>query len=570
MTHREFEELAEDAAEALGPEGGLVVDLDPLALGKILGKVGRGVAAHPLQGLVAGARFVQDLGAAGGAAVARALGARAEGPAASSPGDKRFGDPSWQENPAFYATAQSYLVWSRLMRELVDAAHLEGMAAAKARFAAELVVDALAPTNFPWSNPGALKRAFETGGWSLLRGANNLLYDLANNGGYPRKVDRGAFEVGVDLATTPGKVVLRNELMELIQYAPQTEEVFEVPLLCSPPWINKYYIMDLAPGRSFVEWAVKHGHTVFSISYRNPDESMRDVQFEDYLLRGPLGALDAIVDITGAERINVVGLCLGGTLTGMLLAYLAAKGDDRVRSATLLNTLIDFSEPGTLGCFTDPESIAALEQRVAERGYLQATDMSRTFDLLRANDLVFRYVANNWLMGEDPPAFDILAWNDDGTRMPADLHSFYLRACYVENRLAGGRLELAGVPLRLDDINQDVYIVAAETDHIAPWRGSYKTTQLLKSPVCFVLSSSGHIAGIVNPPSPKPRHWTSDDFPADPEEWRRGATEHQGTWWEHWTSWIGERAGEKRAPPPLGSESFPPVAKAPGAYVHER
>jgi polyhydroxyalkanoate synthase len=554
----------------VAPEAGLAARLDPLSLGRALFEVALGVATHPWDGLLAGARWARALTAAGGASAARALGARAEGPAVPAADDKRFADRTWEENPAFFGMAQSYLLWSRLVQELVAAAGLEGPTAGKARFASELLVDALAPTNFLWSNPAALKRAFESGGWSLVRGGSNFLYDLANNGGFPRKVDRSTFEIGKDLAATPGKVVLRNELMELIQYSPQTDEVFEIPLLCSPPWINKYYIMDLAPNRSFIEWAVKHGHTVFSISYRNPDESLSSVQFEDYLLRGPLDALDAITDITGAELVNVVGLCLGGTLTGILLAYLAAKGDDRVRSATLLNTLIDFREPGMLGAFTDPESIAALEHKMAKRGYLEATSMSRTFDLIRANDLVFRYVVNNWLMGEDPPAFDILAWNDDGTRMPAEMHSFYLRSCYVENQLARGRFELAGVPIRLDAVTQDVYIVAAERDHIAPWRGSYKTTQLLSSPVCFVLTSSGHIAGIVNPPNPRPRYWTNDDTPPDPAAWRAGATEHQGTWWEHWTTWIGARAGGRRRPPPLGSQSYPPAAEAPGAYVRQK
>jgi len=569
VTERDAEDLAEDAAEALGPEAGLVARLDPLSLTRALSEVARGVTLRPWHGLLAGARFARGLSEAWGASTARAMGAEAAGPMPEQ-GDRRFSDRNWDENPFYFGMAQSYLLWSRLLRELVDIAGLEGPTAGKARFATDLFVDALAPTNFLWSNPAALKRAFETGGWSLVRGFDNFLYDLANNRGLPRKINKSSFEVGKDLAATPGKVVLRNELMELIQYSPQTDEVFEVPLLCSPPWINKYYIMDLAPERSFIEWAVKHGHTVFSISYRNPDESLRDVQFEDYLLRGPLDALDAIIDITGADVVNIVGLCLGGTLTGILLAYLAAKGDDRVRSATLLNTLIDFSEPGVLGCFTDPGSIRALEQKMARRGYLEATSMSRTFDLMRANDLVFRYVINNWLMGEDPPAFDILAWNDDGTRMPADMHSFYMRACYVDNQLARNQLELAGVPIRLGDIEQDVYIVAAETDHIAPWRGSYKTTQLLTSPVCFVLTSSGHIAGIVNPPSPRPRYWINDAMPDSPATWREGASEHQGSWWEHWITWIGERAGGRRRPPPTGSASHPALSEAPGIYVHER
>jgi polyhydroxyalkanoate synthase len=568
VTQPDAEDLAAEAAEALGPEAGVIARLDPLSLTRALFEAAAGVATRPLDGLVAGARFARGLSAAWGASVACAMGAEAEGPVQARD-DKRFSDRPWDENPAFFGMVQSYLVWSRFMRELVDAAGLEGATAGKARFATDLMVDALAPTNFLWSNPTALKRAFDTGGWSLVRGLDNFLYDLANNGGFPRKTDRSDFRVGRDLAATPGKVVLRNELMELIQYSPQTEDVFEVPLLCSPPWINKYYIMDLAPGRSFIEWAVKHGHTVFSISYRNPDESLRDVRFEDYLLRGPLDALDAIVDITGADAVNVVGLCLGGTLTGILLAYLAAKGDDRVRSATLLNTLLDFSEPGILGCFTDSDSIAALEQKMAKRGYLEATSMSRTFDLIRANDLVFRYVVNNWLMGENPPAFDILAWNDDGTRMPADMHAFYMRSCYVDNQIARDQLELAGVPIRLGEITQDVYIVAAETDHIAPWRGSYKTTQLLTSPVCFVLTSSGHIAGIVNPPNPKPRYWINDDLAGSPAAWRDGASEHQGSWWEHWTTWIADRAGKRTSPSPMGSVSYPVLSDAPGDYVHE-
>jgi polyhydroxyalkanoate synthase subunit PhaC len=564
----EAEALAPETAEAVAADAGLGASMDPLLLAKALMRAASGVAAHPLDALVAGVNYAQDLGAVAGAAVARATGARAEGPVAPMRGDTRFGDPAWDENPAFFAAAQSYLLWSRLMRDLLDASRLDGSTGGKAAFATDLMVDVLAPSNFLLSNPAALQRAFETGGRSLVRGWTNFLYDLANNGGFPRKVDKSSFELGKDLAATPGRVVLRNELMELIQYSPQTEEVFETPLLCSPPWINKYYIMDLAPGRSFIEWAVQHGHTVFSISYRNPDESLRDVEFEDYLLRGPLDALDAITDITGAEQVNVVGLCLGGTLTGILLAYLAAKGDNRVRSATLLNTLIDFSEPGMVGCFTDPDSIAALESKMAKRGYLEASSMSRMFDLIRANDLVFRYVVNNWLMGQDPPSFDILAWNDDGTRMPARMHSFYLRSFYGKNQLARNELEIAGVPIRLDEITQDVYIVAAERDHIAPWRGSYKTTQLLEAPVCFVLTSSGHIAGIVNPPNPKPSYWADGSSSPDPDVWRTGATEHRGTWWEHWTKWIEDRAGGRRRPPPLGSASYPPAAPAPGAYVH--
>ena len=328
--------------------------------------------------------------------------------------------------------------------------------------------------------------------------------------------------------------------------------------------------MDLAPGRSFVEWAVDHGHTVFAISYRNPDATMRDVTLDAYLLEGPRIALDVIGEITGAPQVNIVGLCLGGTLTTMLLAYLEATGDQRVASATLLNTLVDFSEPGVLGAFTDEASIARLERKMARHGYLEGAEMATTFDLLRAGDLVWNYVVSNWLLGEDPPAFDILAWNADSTRMPAAMHSFYLRSCYLENQLAQSRMELAGVRLDLDAVTCDVYLVGAQADHITPWRSSYTTTQLLKGDVRFVLSSSGHIAGIVNPPSPKARHWTGGATPPDPDAWLAHATEHQGSWWEDWAEWAKGKAGQRREAPRMGSDAHPPLADAPGAYVRER
>ena len=316
----------------------------------------------------------------------------------------------------------------------------------KAELATQLLIDAMAPTNFLATNPAALKRAFDTGGRSAAKGLTNLLDDLVSNGGKPRQVDASPFQLGENLAATKGKVVFRNSLMELLQYSPTTRTTYETPILCSPPWINKYYVMDLAPGRSFIQWAVDHGHTVFAISYRNPDQTMRGVKLDDYLLQGPVTALDVVRDITGAPQANVVGLCLGGTLTTMLIAYLDAIGDQRVKSATLLNTLIDFSQPGVLGAFTDRETVERLEAKMARQGYLEGREMATTFDLLRANDLIWNYVASNWLMGEGPPAFDILAWNADSTRMPAAMHSFYLRTCYLENQLARGDGAGRGAP----------------------------------------------------------------------------------------------------------------------------
>ncbi|MDQ3661857.1 MAG: class I poly(R)-hydroxyalkanoic acid synthase [Actinomycetota bacterium] len=569
MDNPEAQESAAQAAEALAPEAGLVAALDPVSFFDAFFQVGMGVARNPKNALHAGMRYFAATTAAAYTSAARWWGASLPNVVEPAPSDKRFRDPAWRENPWFSYVHQNYLLRSRLLQDLINDSGVDDATAAKARMLAGMMTDALSPANFLLTNPVALKKAFDTGGASVARGFRNFLDDVANNEGLPRKVDPTAFKVGESLAATPGKVVFRNNLMELIQYEAQTEKTFEIPLLCSPPWINKYYIMDLAPGRSYIEWAVQHGHTVFAISYRNPDESMRAVTLDDYLLSGPIQALQVMQDITGADQVNVVGLCLGGSLTAMLLAYLATTGDDRVRSMSLLNTLLDFSEPGMLGSFTDPRTIARMESKMRSKGFLEARDMAVTFDLLRANDLIYNYVASNWLMGQDPPAFDILAWNSDSTRMPAAMHSFYLRSCYLKNELANGEMELAGTRLRLDELTQDVYIVAAVNDHITPWKGSYKTTHLLKSDVRFVLTSSGHIAGVVNPPSPKAKHWTNEQLPPDPETWLQGATEHQGSWWEDWTKWIDARAGKKRTPPSMGSDDYPVMGYAPGRYVLE-
>jgi len=557
--------------DAVQPEAKLLTNVDPLGFADALLDVGTTLVGSPGRALAVTQRAATDLWAAGLGAALAAAGLPARPVVAPEKRDRRFKDPAWQRDPAYYALGQAYLIWARWCMDLVAAADVDGATKLKAEFAVRALADALAPTNVLPGNPTAVRRAIETGGRTLLQGAANMLQDIAVNEGRPRQVDDSGFEVGRNLAATPGKVVYRNELMELIQYAPQTETTYSVPLLLSPPWINKYYIMDLAPGRSFAEWAVQHGHTVFAISYRNPDASMRDIALDDYLVHGPHAALDVIADITGSEQVNIVALCLGGTLTTMLLAHLAHRGEGhRVRSATLLNTLIDFSDPGGLGTFTDPGSVRELARKMADRGYLEGREMSLTFDLLRANDLIWNYVASSWLMGEKPPAFDILAWNADTTRLPAAMHTFYLRYCYGENQLARGAMELAGTPLRLEEIPAEVYLLAAKEDHIVPWTSAYKATGLLKSPVRFVLSSSGHVAGIVNPPSPKARHWTRDDLPARPEEWLAGATEHRTSWWEDWAEWIVDRAGERREPPPMGSERHPVIEDAPGSYVREK
>ncbi len=483
--------------------------------------------------------------------------------------DRRFTDGVWDCSPWFFAERQAYLAWARYLQELTAAAVADRKPAEaeKAALSMRLLVNALAPTNFFFTNPVAMQQAWKTGGRSIVRGQLNMLRDMATNKGMPTQVDRSVFEVGRNLACTPGRVVFRNDLMELIQYSPQTKTVFSLPLLLSPPWINKYYVMDLAPGRSFAEWAVQHGHSVFAISYRNPDESMRHVALDDYLTQGPLAALDVVRHITGEEQANVVGLCLGGTLTVMLEAFLGEGGDNRVRSATLLNTLVDFSRPGPLGVFTDATTVRRVERKMAKRGFLDEADMAKAFNVLRDNDLIWNYVASNWLMGEKPPAFDILAWNADSTRLPAAMHSNYLRSCYLENQLATNKMTLAGVRLRVDEIVADTYIVAAVEDHIAPWQSSYATTGLVGGPVRFVLTSSGHIAGVVNPPGPKARFWSNDDLNEDPDVWLDGATEHHGSWWQDWADWIAIRAGKRQRPPTMGSARYPSLGDAPGTYI---
>lgn len=561
------EETRDNGEGAPDPDWGLAATADPVAFGEALTGLGRRLASDPA--ILAGAtlRFATGLVEIGATVAARAFGATTEGPMAIER-DARFADPAWESNPAFYGLRQSYLLWARTMREVAAAGRDEELGG-KAEFAVGQLVDALAPTNFLPGNPGALKRAFDTGGASVARGVTRFLDDVATHGGWPRQVDTSKLALGADLAATPGKVVHRNRLMELIQYEPRTESVYELPILLSPPWINKYYVMDLAPGKSFAEWALDQGHTVFCISYRNPDESFREIGFEDYLREGPLEALDVVQEITGAPQVNVVALCLGATLAAVMLAELARTkaGRERVRSATLLNALVDFSEPGPLGNFVDAKTVTRLEQRMAKRGFLEASEMAGTFNLLRANDLVWRYVSSSWLQGEDPPSFDILQWNEDATRMPARMHSEYLRWMYLENRLAQGTLEIGGRTVSLGRSPVELYVLSAREDHITPWRGCYRTTQIAGGAKRFVLTSSGHIAGIVNPPGPKRKHWVNHELPDDPDAWLAEAAERQGSWWEDWAAWAADRGGARREPPSTGSAAHPALDDAPGTYV---
>jgi polyhydroxyalkanoate synthase subunit PhaC len=540
---------------------------DLAQFGSALERTARGLALRPVTVTKAGARFLSALSRVSATAGARGIGLDRSPAFEVDPRERRFADPTWTENAAFFNLRQCYLAVGQLTEDLISGAGVSAMTERKARLAAGIILDLLCPTNFVLSNPAALKRAFETGGSSVLKGAQNFVDDALHNSGRPRQVDRTAFTVGGNLAATPCQVVYRNDLMEVLQYDPQTPQVNAHPLLCSPPWINKYYIMDLAPGRSFIEWAVQQGRTVFAISYRNPDADMLDVTMDDYLIHGTRTALDVVADITGADTIDMVGLCLGGALTAITDAYLWQLGESRIGSLTLLNTMLDYSDPGVLGVFTELATIEALEEQMARSGYLDGASMSATFDALRPNDLIFNYVVANWLMGQDPPAFDILAWNADSTRMPAAMHGFYLRNFYAENKLATGDLDIAGQRIDLGTIAADVYVVSAENDHIVPWHSAYATTQLVSGPVRFVLSSGGHIAGIVNPPGPKGWYLTGDDVPSDADAWRASAQAHEGSWWEDWARWSSARAGELTDPPPMGSAAHPALGPGPGRYV---
>jgi polyhydroxyalkanoate synthase len=560
-------QVGESAAALAAADADVFGTIDAAGLGGALLEVMRRAALNPTATASATLKFWTSLTMAGPIAAARWMGLEAPPPVPVPERDKRFADKAWAENPAFFALRQAHLAVERLANDVLEAGSGDQIEDAKAKLATAFLLDAAAPTNFLLTNPAALKRAFETGGTSLVSGASHFVDDMLNNNGRPRQVDTKPFHLGENMAATPGKVVFKNDLMELIQYTPQTPKVHAVPVLASPPWINKYYVMDLAPKRSFLEWAVQHQRTVFAISYRNPDSAMSGVTLDDYLIHGPRDALDVIAEITGAPKIDIVGLCLGGALTAMLAAYLTEKGDDRIGSITLLNTLLDYSEPGVLGTFTDEKTVARLEKQMQEKGVLEGSQMAGTFDILRANDLIFSYVVSNWLMGQDPPAFDILAWNGDSTRMPAAMHSFYLRSLYMRNELAKGDLELGGQTLSLGDVKNDTYVVGAINDHIVPWHGSYKTGQLMGGQVRYVLSSGGHIAGIVNPPGPKAWHEAGDYDAAGPEAWRSNATKENGSWWEDWTAWSDERAGALIKPPPMGSRKHKAIADAPGEYV---
>lgn len=506
---------------------------------------------------------------------ARRIGGEAVEPVIQpAPEDRRFKDEEWAKSVVFDFVKQSYLLTARSIHKAVtDVDGLDPKTADRVDFYTRQFIDAMAPTNTVLLNPKVLKATLESGGENLMKGLANLLEDLREGKGdlRIRMQDMRAFQVGKDVATSPGKVILRNDLMELIQYEPATEQVVRRPLLIVPPWINKFYVVDLSPRNSFVRWAVAQGFTVFVISWVNPDESLAQKGFEDYLAEGPLAALDAIERATGEREAAAIGYCLGGTLLSCALGYLAGKGDQRITAATLFTTMTDFAEPGELSVFIDEEQLQVLEKQMNERGYLDATQMSAAFSMLRSNDLIWSFVVNNYLLGRDPLPFDILYWGSDSTRMPAKMHSYYLRNCYQHNRLREpGGITLLGQPIDLGKITVPMYFLSCREDYIAPWRTTYLGTQLVKGPVRFVLGGSGHIAGVINPAgSKKYGYATNEATPRTADEWLSGSTPHDGSWWPDWLAWIKPTSGEE-VPARRPGDRGVLFEDAPGTYVRRR
>ncbi|MGD9535893.1 MAG: PHA/PHB synthase family protein [Alphaproteobacteria bacterium] len=493
---------------------------------------------------------------------------------APAPDDRRFRDPLWNDSLVFDFIKQSYLLTARWLQSTVRSVEgLDEKTAQKVDFYTRQFVDALAPTNFVLTNPTVLRETIDSHGENLVRGLKNLLGDIERGGGKLAisMTDHEAFEPGKNVAVTPGKVVYQNDLIQLIQYAPTTETVYKRPLLIVPPWINKFYVLDLQPKNSFVRYATARGYTTFIISWVNPDERLAHKSFEDYMHEGILAALDAMAKATGEKEALVTGYCLGGTLLAATLAYLAATGDDkRIKAATFLATLVDFKQPGELGIFIDEEQLKSLEARMDKKGYLEGRDMATTFNMLRANDLIWSFVVNNYLLGKDPFPFDLLYWNSDSTRMPAEMHKFYLRTMYQENRLVQpGGISFGGVPIDLTRIKLPTYIYASREDHIAPWAATFEATKLYSGPVRFVLGGSGHIAGVVNPPEANKYGYVTGPLSRgmSAEEWLEGASQHEGSWWPDWDAFAAKHGGKKVPARKPGDGKLKPIEDAPGSYV---
>jgi len=580
QTAEQIAEIAEKSqrlvADFLSRQGGQegIGLADPMAIGAAFLEMTQRMMADPARLAEAQAALWNDYLRLWQRSAQRFLGGDAEPVIEAPPEDRRFRDRAWSDNTLFDFIKQSYLMTARWLQGTVR--NVEGLdehTARKVDFYTRQFVDAIAPTNFVLTNPEVLRATIESRGENLVNGLKNLLDDLERGKGRLQisMTDPSAFKIGENVAASPGKVVFQNDLMQLIQYAPTTATVKQRPLLIIPPWINKFYILDLRPGNSFIRWAVAQGHTVFVISWVNPDERLAAKTFEDYMREGPLAALAAMEAATGERTANVIGYCLGGTLLAATLAYMAAKRDTRVKSATYFVTMVDFAEAGELSVFIDEEQLRSLEERMSKKGYLEARDMHQTFNMLRANDLIWSFVVNNYLLGKQPFPFDLLYWNADSTRMPAAMHSFYLRTMYQQNLLVKpGGITLAGVPIDLRKVKTPAFLLSTREDHIAPWRSTYRATQIYGGPTKFVLSASGHIAGVVNPPGSKYGHFENDANPPTAEEWLAGATQHPDSWWPVWEEWVAQYAGGEVPARHPGDGKLTPLEDAPGSYVKVR
>ena len=547
-------------------------DLDPLNLRRPLLAATWNTVRHPSRILAAEwdllRRYLSLMKYLG----LKVVGRKPEAAAAPPKGDRRFRSEAWDEKLIFDLLKQVYLLLSGWMLANVDRMkELSPEDRLRISFYTRQFADALSPSNFLLTNPEVLATTRQERGVNLLRGFRQLLEDLDQGDGQLQisMTNRQAFKVGRNLATTPGAVIFENEMMQLIQYAPRTKTAYTRPLLIVPPWINKFYILDLQARNSFIRYAVDRGYTVFVISWVNPDETLRYKRFEDYMHEGILAALDAIEQATGQREVNTIGYCIGGTLLAATLAWMKARADDRIQSATFFTAQVDFADAGEIKVFIDEPQLKSLEKRMAAKGYLDGRDMALSFNMLRANDLIWSYVINNYLMGRKPATFDLLYWNSDTTRLPETMHQWYLRKLYLENRLVEpGGITMDGVPIDLSTIDIPVYIQSSREDHIAPYPSVYKATQIYQGDTTFMLAGSGHIAGVINPPAAKKYgYWTNDELPADPEDWIAGATQHEGSWWPHWDAWLKKRSGRRITAREPGDGALPIIEPAPGRYV---
>jgi polyhydroxyalkanoate synthase len=548
---------------------------DPLHVGPALTDVIARLAAQPDRLMRAQANLFTQYMDLWQSTMRRASGAEAKAVVVPAKGDRRFTDPEWSDNPPFDLIKQSYLLTSNWLNDLVsNVEDVDPLQKRRVEFFMKMLTDAFSPTNFLMSNPAALREAAETRGESLVRGMENFAADLERGEGQLSisQTDSTPFKVGENIATAPGKVVYQNELIQLLQFTPTTAQVHEIPLLIFPPWINKFYILDLRPENSMIRWLTAQGFTVFVTSWVNPDQRMAAKTFEDYMVQGVFAATEAVRVQCGVKRVNTVGYCIGGTLLSCALAYMAAQGDERIASATFFAAQQDFSEAGDLMLFTDATWIDELEEQMdAAGGVLSSKSMADTFNALRANDLIWSFFVNNYLLGKEPKPFDLLYWNSDQTRMPKTLHLYYLREFYKDNKLAKGELVLGGVPLNLRDVKIPVFAQSSREDHIAPYRSIYLGARLFGGPTEFMMAGSGHIAGVINPPDAhKYQHWTNPALPDSVEEWIAGATEHPGSWWPHWAKWLAGQSGpmvEARDP---AAGPLKPIEDAPGSFVKVR